>query len=69
MANDVLLDDQETDPLVGLPLASLSVAVNCAVEPAATDAVAGATVTDATGAGTPADARLKLHRLIEPVPA
>src|SRR3989449_7042207 len=38
-----------TRPLKGLPLASLGVAVNCTVAPTVTLAVAGLTVTDATG--------------------
>ncbi len=38
-----------TRPESGLPLASLGVAVSCTVAPCATDAVAGVTLTDATG--------------------
>ena len=38
-------------PLSGWPAASLGVAVSCTVLPAATVAVAGATSTEATGAG------------------
>src|SRR5712692_8500871 len=40
-----------TRPDNGLPPASFGVAVSCSVLPACTDAVAGLTVTDATGAG------------------
>src|SRR5438132_1663667 len=40
-----------TRPVNGLPFASLGVAVSCTVLPTATPAVAGVTVTDATGTG------------------
>src|SRR5438477_103883 len=40
-----------TWPVNGLPFASLGVAVSCTVLPTATPAVAGVTVTDATGTG------------------
>jgi len=50
VATDVLLlDHVTTRPVRGLPLASFGVAVSCTVWPAATLAVAGLTVTDATG--------------------
>src|SRR5438876_780812 len=45
----VSLDHVTTRPLSGLPLASLGVAVSCAVAPACRLAVAGLTVSDATG--------------------
>src|SRR5437016_5514215 len=48
----LLLDCQVTTrPVNGLPFASLGVAVSCTVLPTATPAVAGVTVTDATGTG------------------
>src|SRR5256712_3185176 len=49
-----------TRPVNGLPFASLGVAVSCAVPPAATLAVAGVTVTDATGAGVTVIAEVPL---------
>src|SRR5437773_4391518 len=50
LAIALLLDCQVTTrPVNGLPLASLGVAVSCTVLPTATPAVAGVTVTDATG--------------------
>jgi hypothetical protein len=50
LATAVLLDCQViTRPVNGLPFASLGVAVSWTVPPAATLAVAGVTVTDATG--------------------
>src|SRR5947207_618883 len=45
----VSLDHVTTRPLSALPLASLGVAVSCAVAPASRLAVAGLTVSDATG--------------------
>src|SRR5438046_3094623 len=52
LAIALLLDCQVTTrPVNGLPFASLGVAVSCTVLPTATPAVAGVTVTDATGTG------------------
>src|SRR6266480_2356271 len=52
LAIALLLDCQVTTrPVNGVPFASLGVAVSCTVLPTATPAVAGATVTDATGTG------------------
>src|SRR5207302_686084 len=52
LAIALLLDCQVTTrPVNVLPFASLGVAVGCTVLPAATPAVAGVTVTDATGTG------------------
>src|SRR5437899_6847130 len=52
LAIALLLDCQVTTrPVNGCPLASLGVAVSCTVLPTATPAVAGVTVTDATGTG------------------
>src|SRR5690348_5670582 len=45
----VLLDQVTTRPLSGLPAESFGVATSCAVCPIGTLAVAGLTVTDATG--------------------
>src|ERR1041384_7277821 len=54
VATAVLLDAQVTvRPVRMFPFASLSVAVNCADDPAATEAEAGDTVTAAPGAGGP----------------
>src|SRR6266513_2149363 len=51
LATVVSLDAQVmTRPVSGLPFASVGVALSCTVCPVATLAVAGATVTDATGA-------------------
>jgi hypothetical protein len=47
-----LLAHVTTRPLNGLPAASSGVAVSCWVAPNATGAVAGLTVTDATGIGS-----------------
>src|SRR5713101_4963198 len=49
-----LLDQVMTRPVRTLPFASLVVAVNCTVDPTATDAGAGLTVTVATGGGVAA---------------
>src|SRR5881392_3343213 len=52
LAIALLLDCQVTTrPVNGLPFASLGVAVSCTVLPTSTPAVAGVTVTDATGTG------------------
>src|SRR5216117_487972 len=52
LAIALLLDCQVTTrPVNGVPFASLGVAVSCTVLPTATPAVAGVTVTDATGTG------------------
>src|SRR2546421_8671378 len=52
LAIALLLDCQVTTrPVSGLPFVSLGVAVSCTVLPTATPAVAGVTVTDATGTG------------------
>src|ERR1041384_729535 len=62
VATAVLLDAQVTvRPVRMFPFASLSVAVNCADDPAATEAEAGDTVTVATGAGGPLDDTVKLQ--------
>jgi hypothetical protein len=47
----LLLAHVTVRPVSGLPFASLGVAVSCTVAPATTLAVAGLTVTDATGVG------------------
>jgi hypothetical protein len=47
----LLVDQVTVRPVSMLPLESFGVAVNCCVPPMAIEAVAGATVTDATGAG------------------
>ncbi len=49
-SNGALLAHATMRPVRMLPLASLRVAVNCCVEPSATLALAGETVTVATGA-------------------
>src|ERR1043166_288240 len=68
VATAVLLDAQATvRPVRMFPFASLSVAVNCADDPAATEAEAGDTVTVATGAGVPLDDTVKLQSDIVPM--
>src|SRR5713101_2714521 len=56
----LLLAHVTVRPVSGAPFASFGVAVSCTVVPSFTDAVAGATVTDATGTCTTVSAALPL---------
>ena len=66
-ATAVLLLDQDTvRPDNGLPFASLGVAVNCTVPPTGTLAVAGLTLTEATGTGGTAPLTVALQTVCVP---
>src|SRR5438445_3240447 len=65
----LLLDQVIARPGSGLPFASLGVAVSCTVLPASTDADAGATSTEATGAGGVLPENVTLQTMWVPVAA